>query len=471
MEESVLLSQLGKTTERDSTVSSSRIDEPEAEPREALLAIIMCMCLLAMIGLVFVLVITASDFARGEPTIPGTDDLDVMEGTEFPRPTTRASKGTTTKRLMGGSPRVTAQQKFTRASTGNSPEATKRLAQVKELQVMGRRCLVTDPQEQQVFATERLDSSACIFLWFQALKALQGTDSTAKTVLAVGAYPAGSYGMANTFMADFARTFLHAANTYMADIIITIISSGWTSIRGSCFTAPPNVLRSPIPNVTDIAENWFVVSRETNYRKPELITGMGFEIATLQYLLEQKPTSLNGSLFSPCLWVKKVGVPAFERARALFNDFRDRTAWLLFNVQNENLYKECPEPPFSVISLFCQKALRSSRRTAQSRTVETEATATRAFLRCFPGVLRTARTLAASPFGTVCRRFGARVSKEIKRKKVGRAVAAAIESETRIAFAYFPILLLSARQCILTLMSHMENSTARSLHENWLGTT
>ncbi|KAH6942992.1 hypothetical protein HPB50_013537 [Hyalomma asiaticum] len=65
------------------------------------------------------------------------------------------------------------------------------------------------------------------------------------------------------------------------------------------------------------------------------------------------------------------------------------------------------------------RALRSSRRTAQSRMVETEATATRAFLRCFPGVLGITRTLAASPFGTVCRRFGARVSKEIKRKKIG----------------------------------------------------
>ncbi|KAH6920879.1 hypothetical protein HPB50_028133 [Hyalomma asiaticum] len=74
-----------------------------------------------------------------------------------------------------------------------------------------------------------------------------------------------------------------------------------------------------------------------------------------------------------------------------------------------------------------ERALRSSRRTAQSRMVETEATATRAFLCCFPGVLRTTRTLAASPFGTVCRRFGAHVSKKIKRKKVGRAVAAAIE--------------------------------------------
>ncbi|KAH6928704.1 hypothetical protein HPB50_018755 [Hyalomma asiaticum] len=124
-----------------------------------------------------------------------------------------------------------------------------------------------------------------------------------------------------------------------------------------------------------------------------------------------------------------------------------------------------------------QRALRSSRRTAQSRTVETEATATRALLRCFPGVLRTTRTLAASPFGTVCRGFGARVSREIKRKKVERAVAAAIELETLIAFAYFPVtvcpilLLLSARQCILALMSHMENSTARSLYKNWFGTT
>ncbi|KAH6927073.1 hypothetical protein HPB50_026685 [Hyalomma asiaticum] len=32
----------------------------------------------------------------------------------------------------------------------NSPEATMRLAQLKELQVKGRRCLVIDPQEQQV---------------------------------------------------------------------------------------------------------------------------------------------------------------------------------------------------------------------------------------------------------------------------------------------------------------------------------
>lgn len=36
------------------------------------------------------------------------------------------------------------------AVTMNSPEATKRLAQLKELQVKGRRCLVIDPQEQQV---------------------------------------------------------------------------------------------------------------------------------------------------------------------------------------------------------------------------------------------------------------------------------------------------------------------------------
>ncbi|KAH6937082.1 hypothetical protein HPB50_025518 [Hyalomma asiaticum] len=32
----------------------------------------------------------------------------------------------------------------------NSPEATKRLAQLKELQVKGRSCLVIDPQKQQV---------------------------------------------------------------------------------------------------------------------------------------------------------------------------------------------------------------------------------------------------------------------------------------------------------------------------------
>ncbi|KAH6929318.1 hypothetical protein HPB50_026519 [Hyalomma asiaticum] len=33
------------------------------------------------------------------------------------------------------------------AVTVNSPEATKHLAQLKELQVKGRRCLVIDPQE------------------------------------------------------------------------------------------------------------------------------------------------------------------------------------------------------------------------------------------------------------------------------------------------------------------------------------
>ncbi|KAH6933376.1 hypothetical protein HPB50_014485 [Hyalomma asiaticum] len=75
----------------------------------------------------------------------------------------------------------------------------------------------------------------------------------------------------------------------------------------------------------------------------------------------------------------------------------------------------------AVLRLCSLRALRSSRRTAQSRTVETEATATCAFLRCFAGVLRTTRTLAASPFGTVCRWFGALVSKEIKRKKSGGA--------------------------------------------------
>ncbi|KAH6938909.1 hypothetical protein HPB50_014834 [Hyalomma asiaticum] len=88
------------------------------------------------------------------------------------------------------------------------------------------------------------------------------------------------------------------------------------------------------------------------------------------------------------------------------------------------------------VTIMSTRTLRSSRRTAQSCTVEPEATATRAFLRCFPGVLRITRTLAAPPFGTVCRRFGARVSRKIKRKKVGRAVAAAIELETRLAAIY-----------------------------------
>ncbi|KAH6927468.1 hypothetical protein HPB50_004361 [Hyalomma asiaticum] len=60
------------------------------------------------------------------------------------------------------------------------------------------------------------------------------------------------------------------------------------------------------------------------------------------------------------------------------------------------------------------RALRSSRRTAQSRTVETEGTATRAFLRCFPGVLRTTRTLAASPL----EQFAAGLERASQRKSL-----------------------------------------------------
>ncbi|KAL1476052.1 hypothetical protein MTO96_018780, partial [Rhipicephalus appendiculatus] len=44
--------------------------------------------------------------------------------------------------------------------------------------------------------------------------------------------------------------------------------------------------------------------------KPSVLTGLSFELSALKYIMVENPTSLNESVFRPCLSVQKTGQEA-----------------------------------------------------------------------------------------------------------------------------------------------------------------
>ncbi|KAH7938807.1 hypothetical protein HPB52_000442 [Rhipicephalus sanguineus] len=76
----------------------------------------MCLCLLVLMGLVVVLVITATDVFRVDSGVASAEDLDDNSGPSSSSPATKEVQTTVSmKRRMGGSPRVTVQQTSTAA--------------------------------------------------------------------------------------------------------------------------------------------------------------------------------------------------------------------------------------------------------------------------------------------------------------------------------------------------------------------
>ncbi|KAL1442667.1 hypothetical protein MTO96_046305, partial [Rhipicephalus appendiculatus] len=53
-----------------------------------------------------------------------------------------------------------------------------------------------------------------------------------------------------------------------------------------------------------------LVSSGTIFSKPSVLTGLSFELSALKYIMVENPTSLNESVFRPCLSVEKTGQEA-----------------------------------------------------------------------------------------------------------------------------------------------------------------
>ncbi|KAL3212251.1 hypothetical protein MRX96_036048, partial [Rhipicephalus microplus] len=94
------------------------------------------------------------------------------------------------------------------------------------------------------------------------LKELQGSDWTAKTVLAFGTY-------------EYSEYFMPTIKAVFTDVAKNLIGS--------------------------------LVSARTTFLNPSIITGLSFELSALKYVMEKIPASLNDSVFQPCLSVKKSG--------------------------------------------------------------------------------------------------------------------------------------------------------------------
>ncbi|KAL1470968.1 hypothetical protein MTO96_040156, partial [Rhipicephalus appendiculatus] len=134
------------------------------------------------------------------------------------------------------------------------------------------------------------------------LKELQGSDRSAKTVIAFGPYLYSA-----NFLGTIKMAFSKVVSSFMADIVITITSTGWLGYKGFCNAVPPNSIKIAGQGPTVLESHWFAVSASTIISKPSVITGLSFELSALKYVMVVQPTSLKDSVFQPCLSVKKTG--------------------------------------------------------------------------------------------------------------------------------------------------------------------
>ncbi|KAH8030683.1 hypothetical protein HPB51_011332 [Rhipicephalus microplus] len=144
------------------------------------------------------------------------------------------------------------------------------------------------------------------------LKKLQGSDWTAKTVLAFGTYEYSEY-----FMPTIKAVF-----TDVAKLIPVVDGTHAVILFEPVFhvlTRKPCEQRRILLKAVDQESHWFAVSARTTFLNPSIITGLSFELSALKYVMEKIPASLNDSVFQPCLSVKKSGREAVS--------LRYRTGW------------------------------------------------------------------------------------------------------------------------------------------------
>ncbi|KAL1475025.1 hypothetical protein MTO96_037590, partial [Rhipicephalus appendiculatus] len=371
------------------------------EPREAVLAIIICLCLLTLIGVVVVLVFTASDIVRlimctvsetaiSEDMYPPDNYCDYLFYTNVITSNGRiqAAKDPVSWDLfqrMG--PKYTIMQlgiafEFPNVTPNDLDDASNDLDALRREGIRHYGLLSVVSFANSLLETVRNTS---------AMFEIQAKDPTAKTAVAIGTY---DFNFALT--ANIRQGFYFAANTLKADIVVFIASTGRIGPQGACIAAPPNTFQSPGRRYFDLGHAWFTVTRGSTYRNPSIITGLSFEMSPLQYVMKDTIKSLKESLFKPCVSVKRerqafcektntsgrtwdhVDYPMFQfglisnaskvltvgelnntlaqkcvYAALTYGSLRPRTAWLLFNVHNIGTGNQCGDRPFDVIKLFC----------------------------------------------------------------------------------------------------------------------
>ncbi|KAL1478008.1 hypothetical protein MTO96_016905, partial [Rhipicephalus appendiculatus] len=402
--ETTFVSGITKPSEQSSQILSSEIPESKPGPRETILAVIMCVCLVAMISVVGVLVVSASGLVKAiictvsETTTSAdmypSDFCDYLFYTDVyaVRGRIYAIENYRTWLLFQRMAAKRGDMEFGISFSYDvvTPESLDEAAAfLNILRGLGiRHYGLLNVLTYQSDYSSTISSMRGIIA---KLKELQSSDPGAKTVLAFGPYEYSA-----DFMTTIQAEFTNAVNTFMADIVIAITSTGWLAPEGYCKAAPPNSINTDNLGHTVLESHWFAVSAKTIFSKPSVITGLSFELSALKYVMVENPTSLKDSVFRPCVSVEKTAQEAlcnqsdftggpenylgdpiyaygvfssaskvltwseyndslatkFLNALSHFGELRRETAWLLYNVHNEGPTNGCPEPPFTVLKHF-----------------------------------------------------------------------------------------------------------------------
>ncbi|KAL3198904.1 hypothetical protein MRX96_001484 [Rhipicephalus microplus] len=231
----------------------------------------------------------------------------------------------------------------------------------------------------------------------EKLKEMQGGDPGKKTVVALGSYDYSPMG----FMKTYKEIFTDVVNNFKADAVIAISSVSSMEDDSTCYAAPPNVVKSPMPRFPSLATHWPLVSKNTSYINGEILLGLSFEMGTLVYVLQQNARNLNSSAFAKC---KDYGMTTrdaicgqrkttdphvqylrypymvyatfmkgrskhhvvfaeyhvtvrdkLQSGRRRWGSLRGPVALLLFNVHLGDASKRCGSPAFGIVKWVCEE--------------------------------------------------------------------------------------------------------------------
>ncbi|XP_070382800.1 uncharacterized protein [Dermacentor albipictus] len=404
MEEAAFQSPFPKTSGSMSLASASDSANTVSGTRVAALAVIICISLMAMAGLVVALIITTSDIPGGDVTVARTyADID-NDPLANSRPSAAKHSTPATPERISSTSSVDKEIICTVSETASSESmyppdkycdylfyievyaregriaswtntngwnVFRRRARTYKIMKLGISFdfFIVKPEELDKAAGDlsalrregikhyglltalvspsaysELTSRAKPFL--EKLKLLQGSDQTAKTVIAIG-----SDDYSGDFLSHFADIFTEVANTYAVDIVIAISSVGSIGYE-TCNALPPTALTSTSPCYEGLLHHWHVVSPTASYTRATIQTGLSFDLSTLVYELVERTSSLNESLSRPCKTSRRTSRDVFK-AGVKDQGIRQRTAWLFYNVHLQDFKKQCREPPYTVLRLFC----------------------------------------------------------------------------------------------------------------------
>ncbi|KAL1479816.1 hypothetical protein MTO96_051554 [Rhipicephalus appendiculatus] len=391
MEEAPLVSAITQPSEPGSLIISTEPPESKPELRETMLAVITCVCLVAMISVVVALIVSSSHLVKA---------IICTTMAEFtPQKITAPGYSSSGWPARRRNTEFGISFSFDVVTPDNLDESIAFLNLLRGLRIRHYGLLTV-----LTFQSDYSSTISSMRGIIAKLKELQGSDPKAKTVLAFGP---------NEYSADFMTTiqaeFTNAVNTFKADIVIAITSTGWLASEGDCRATPPNSINTDKLGHTVLESHWFAVSAKTIFSKPSIITGLSFELSALKYIMVENPTSLNDSVFRPVLvrtedWDKKrsattvISLEAPRTTSAIpytrtasspvrrksltwseYNDslaikflnalndlgeLRKETAWLLYNVHNEGPTNGCPGTSFTVLKHF-RAALKGAEEPAQ----------------------------------------------------------------------------------------------------------